>query len=50
MPIAWASSGLCVFMGMDFVYDPSPERLRLENDQVLGALRAFPERLFGSSI
>jgi hypothetical protein len=38
---------LCVFMGMNFVYDPSPEQLRLANDQVLAAVRAWPERIFG---
>ncbi len=38
---------LCVFMGMDFVHDPSPERLRLENDQVLEALRSWSHRAFG---
>ena len=40
-------SRLCLFMGMDFSYDPSPERLREENDAVLRALRAFPDRVFG---
>jgi hypothetical protein len=32
---------LCVFMGMEFTYDPSPEKLRQENDEVLRAIRAF---------
>lgn len=38
---------LCVFMGMDWSYEPSPEKLRRENDEVLRAIRAFPERAFG---
>lgn len=38
---------LCVFMGMDWSYDPDPARLRLENDQVLRAIRHFPDRAFG---
>ncbi len=38
---------LCVFMGMSFVYDPAPERFRLENDQVLEALRSWSHRAFG---
>src|SRR2546426_9208596 len=35
---------LCVFMGMEWSYDPSPEKMRQENDEVLGALRNFPDR------
>jgi len=38
---------LCVFMGMDWSYDPSPENMRHENDEVLRALRRFPDRAFG---
>ncbi len=38
---------LCVFMGMEWSYDPSPEKLREDNDAVLRAIRAFPSRAFG---
>lgn len=38
---------LCIFMGMRWKYDPSPEDFRRENDEVLRALDAFPDRLFG---
>ncbi|MCC7375623.1 MAG: amidohydrolase family protein [Verrucomicrobiales bacterium] len=38
---------LCVFMGMEWSYDPTPEKLRQENDEVLRAIRAYPERAFG---
>jgi uncharacterized protein len=38
---------LCVFMGMEFSYDPSPEKLRRDNDDVLRAVRAHPDRAFG---
>jgi hypothetical protein len=38
---------LCVYMGMPWSKDPSPERLREENDQVLRAIRVFPDRTFG---
>jgi hypothetical protein len=38
---------LCVFMGMEWSYDPSPEKMRQENDEVLRALRHFPDRAFG---
>src|SRR6266571_24471 len=38
---------LCVFMGMEWSYDPSPEKMRQENDEVVGALRHFPDRAFG---
>jgi hypothetical protein len=38
---------LCVFMGMEWNYDPSPEHLRQENDDVLRAIRAYPDRAFG---
>jgi predicted TIM-barrel fold metal-dependent hydrolase len=38
---------LCVYMGMPWSRDPSPEDLRRENDQVLQAITAFPDRAFG---
>jgi predicted TIM-barrel fold metal-dependent hydrolase len=38
---------ICVFMGMNWSYDPSPEDLRRQNDEVLAALKAFPDRVFG---
>lgn len=38
---------LCIFMGMRFIYDPSPEEMRQQNDEVLRAVRRFPDRAFG---
>ncbi|PYM12801.1 MAG: amidohydrolase [Verrucomicrobia bacterium] len=38
---------LCVFMGMEWSYDPSPEKMRRDNDDVLCAIRRFPDRAFG---
>jgi uncharacterized protein len=38
---------LCVFMGMTWSYDPSPEEMRRQNDDVLAALKAWPDRAFG---
>jgi hypothetical protein len=38
---------LCVFMGMEWNYDPSPDQMRRENDDVLRALRHHPGRAFG---
>ncbi len=38
---------MCVFMGMEFNYDPLPEKLREDNDAVLRAVRAYPDRAFG---
>jgi len=38
---------LCVYMGMEWSYDPPPEKLRQDNDEVLRAIRRFPERTFG---
>jgi uncharacterized protein len=38
---------LCVFMGMEWSFDPSPEKMRQENDEVLQVLRHFPQRAFG---
>jgi predicted TIM-barrel fold metal-dependent hydrolase len=38
---------LCLYMGMAHTQNPTPERLRMENDQVLEALGRFPDRLLG---
>lgn len=38
---------LCVFMGMEFHYDPTPEQMRQANDEVFRAIRAHPDRAFG---
>lgn len=38
---------MCVHMGMEWSNDPPPEKLRRDNDEVLRAVRAFPERAFG---
>jgi len=38
---------LCVFMGMSWTYDPSPEVMRRDNDEVLRALRHYPDRALG---
>src|SRR2546426_10653677 len=38
---------LCVFMGMEWSHDPSPAKIRQENDEVLRAVSQFPERAFG---
>jgi uncharacterized protein len=38
---------LCVSMGLEWQYDPTPDELRLGNDQVLRAVRAFPDHAFG---
>lgn len=38
---------LCVYMGMKLIYDPTPEMLRQQNDEVLRAIRKFPDRTFG---
>src|SRR6266496_4496795 len=38
---------LCVSMGMHWSYDPAPEDLQRQNDDVLRAVRRFPERAFG---
>jgi hypothetical protein len=38
---------LCLFMGMEWNYDPSPEKMRQENDEVLRAVRAHGDRAFG---
>lgn len=38
---------LCLYMGYPFSQDPSPEKLRTENDQVLSVLPKWPDRLLG---
>ncbi|MBM3841372.1 MAG: amidohydrolase [Verrucomicrobia bacterium] len=38
---------LCVYMGMEWAYDPSPEKLRQDNDAVLRAINRYPDRAFG---
>lgn len=38
---------LCVYMGMEWAYDPSPEKLRQDNDEVLRAISHYPDRAFG---
>lgn len=38
---------VCVSMGMNWSYDPSPDDLRRQNDEVLRAVKQFPERAFG---
>jgi uncharacterized protein len=38
---------LCVYMGMSWDYDPTPEQMRRSNDEVLQAIRKFPDRALG---
>ena len=38
---------LCLFMGMQWDYDPSPAKMRIENDEVLQAVAHRPDRVFG---
>ena len=38
---------LCVSMGVNWSYDPPPEDLRRQNDEVLRAVRRWPQRAFG---
>jgi hypothetical protein len=38
---------LCVYLGMTFTPDPPPDIFRRDNDQVLEAIRRFPDRAFG---
>ncbi len=38
---------LCVFMGMKWSYDPSPDDMREQNDDVLAALERWQHRAFG---
>lgn len=38
---------LCLSMGMDWSYDPTPDDLRRQNDDVLRAVASAPRRAFG---
>lgn len=38
---------ICVYMGMNWSYDPSPEEFRNQNDEVLQALSHWHDRAFG---
>jgi hypothetical protein len=38
---------LCIYMGMKWSQDPDPADLRQQNDEVLRALKAHPDRLIG---
>lgn len=38
---------LCLYMGFPWSQDPSPEKFRAENDQVLSVLPKWPDRLLG---
>ena len=38
---------MCVYMGYPFSYEPAPDLLRTQNDQVLEALRVGKDRLLG---
>ena len=38
---------LCVYMGMRWSKDPDPETLRVQNDDVLRALKKWSDRIFG---
>jgi predicted TIM-barrel fold metal-dependent hydrolase len=38
---------ICISMGLAWAYDPSPDELRTANDDVLRALKRFPDRAFG---
>lgn len=38
---------LCVFMGMNWTYDPAPDDFRRQNDEVLEALSRWHHRAFG---
>jgi len=38
---------LCVYMGMNFVYDPTPAEFRRQNEEVLAALERWSHRAFG---
>lgn len=38
---------LCVYMGMKWSQDPSPDELARNNDEVLRAIAKFPDRAFG---
>ncbi|WP_406693779.1 amidohydrolase family protein [Singulisphaera sp. Ch08] len=38
---------ICVYMGMNWSFDPSPEEFRKQNDEVLQALSHWHDRAFG---
>jgi predicted TIM-barrel fold metal-dependent hydrolase len=38
---------VCVFMGVPFLYDPTPAQIREQNDQVLQAISHWHHRAFG---
>lgn len=38
---------LCVYMGLKWSYDPAPDDLRGQNDEVLRAIAKYPDRAFG---
>ena len=38
---------ICICMGLQWAYDPSPDDLRRQNDDVLEALQDWPGRAFG---
>src|SRR6187431_1013586 len=38
---------VCVYMGMKWSYDPTPDDIRKQNDEVLAAIARWPERAFG---
>ena len=40
-------SRLCVYMGMKWSYDPSPDDFRKQNNQVLAAIARYPDRALG---
>lgn len=38
---------ICVYMGMKFLYDPTPAELRQQNDELLQAISHYHDRAFG---
>jgi predicted TIM-barrel fold metal-dependent hydrolase len=38
---------LCLYMGMKWTHDPKPEDMRQQNDEVLAAIKRWPDRFFG---
>ncbi len=38
---------LCVYMGLKFLKNPTPDELRQQNDEVLRAIAVHPDRIFG---
>lgn len=38
---------ICLFMGMQWSYDPAPADMRKQNDEVLAAIKRYPNRAFG---